>query len=296
MNSLFQDAVPVAKGIFEGLSASAVEDFQALRTAKLDLEDHYNPEIHDRFFRTFGWEQFSAEELGLLPAVISMGGDGAIYDIGFGALSRMLVTSTPIKVVVLNTGAYSNTGGQTSTASFTAQDSDLTRFGVAHIGKHEDRKELGLIAAFHPKVLVVQTNAALQGHFMKNIMELPELQRVSRRARHLHGLHVGARYRRRRGQPPRRLGGGEPHEPGLRPRPAQGRHPGGALLAGRQPGDRQGLDHDHAGVCGRRWPGPAQGHPLHPGGLRPRRGPLQEALPPGQRKRRPAAGGTSTSS
>ncbi len=170
VNSLFQDAVPLAKGIFEGLSASAVEDFQALRTARLDLEDHYNPELHDRFFRTFGWEQFSAEELGLLPGVISMGGDGAMYDIGFGALSRMLVTSTPIKVVVLNTGAYSNTGGQTSTASFTAQDSDLTRFGVAHIGKHEDRKELGLIAAFHPKVLVVQTNAALQGHFMKNIM------------------------------------------------------------------------------------------------------------------------------
>ncbi len=171
VNSLFQDAVPLAKGIFEGLSATAVEDFRALRTAKLDLEDQYNPEIHDRFFRTFNWEQFSAEELGLLPGVISMGGDGAMYDIGFGALSRLLVTSTPIKVVVLNTGAYSNTGGQASTASFTSQDSDLTRFGVAHIGKHEDRKELGLIAAFHPKVLVVQTNAALQSHFMKNVME-----------------------------------------------------------------------------------------------------------------------------
>jgi pyruvate-ferredoxin/flavodoxin oxidoreductase len=171
VNSLFQDSVPVAKGIFEGLCASAAEDFAALRIAKLDLEDHYNPEVHDRFFQTFYWHQFSEEELALLPAVISLGGDGAIYDIGFGALSRLLVTDTPIKVVVLNTGAYSNTGGQTSTASFTAQDSDLTRFGVAHIGKHEDRKELGLIAAFHPKVLVVQANAALQGHFMKNVMK-----------------------------------------------------------------------------------------------------------------------------
>ncbi len=170
VNSLFQDSAPVAKGIFEGLCASAVEDFTALRSAKLDLEDHYNPEIHDKFFKYFQWDQFSAEELALLPAVISMGGDGATYDIGFGALSRLLVTNTPIKVVVLNTGAYSNTGGQTSTASFTAQDSDLTRFGVAHIGKQEDRKELGLIAAFHPKVLVIQTNAALQSHFMKNVM------------------------------------------------------------------------------------------------------------------------------
>ena len=171
VNSLFQDSAPVAKGIFEGISADAVEDFRAIRCARLDLEDHYNPDVHDKFFKYFHWSQFSEEELALMPAIVSMGGDGATYDIGFGALSRLLITNTPIKVVVLNTGAYSNTGGQASTSSFTAQDSDLTRFGVAHIGKQEDRKELGLIAAFHPNVLVVQTAAAFQGHFMKNLME-----------------------------------------------------------------------------------------------------------------------------
>ncbi|MGD0026584.1 MAG: 2-oxoacid:acceptor oxidoreductase family protein, partial [Xanthobacteraceae bacterium] len=172
VNSLFQDAPPLAKGIFEGVSAAAADDVRALRIARLDLEDGYDPETHDTFFRYFGWPQFTAEELALLPTVISMGGDGATYDIGFGALSRLLVTKTPIKVVVLNTGVYSNTGGQASTASFTGQDSDLTRFGAAHSGKQEDRKELGLIAAFHPNVLVVQTSTALPGHFMKNVMEL----------------------------------------------------------------------------------------------------------------------------
>ncbi|MCP3866804.1 MAG: pyruvate-flavodoxin oxidoreductase [Gammaproteobacteria bacterium] len=171
VNSLFQDTAPLAKGLFEGLCADAVEEFRAVRIAKLDLEDHYNPDSHDKFFKYFHWSQFSAEELALMPAVISMGGDGATYDIGFGALSRLLITNTPIKVVVLNTGAYSNTGGQASTSSFTAQDSDLTRFGIAHIGKQEDRKELGMIAAFHPNVLVVQTASAFQGHFMKNVME-----------------------------------------------------------------------------------------------------------------------------
>jgi pyruvate-ferredoxin/flavodoxin oxidoreductase len=171
VNSLFQDTPAVAKGIFEGICATAVDDFTAMRTARLDLEDHYDPGTHDSLFKCFNWHHFSADERALLPAVISMGGDGATYDIGFGALSRLLVSETPIKIVVLNTGAYSNTGGQTSTASYTAQDSDLTRFGVAHSGKHEDRKELGLIAAFHPNVLVIQTNAALQSHFMKNAMD-----------------------------------------------------------------------------------------------------------------------------
>jgi pyruvate-ferredoxin/flavodoxin oxidoreductase len=171
VNSLFQDTPAVAKGIFEGLCATAVDDFKALRTARLDLDDLYDPETHDTLFKCFNWHYFTDEERALLPAVISMGGDGATYDIGFGALSRLLVSDTPIKIVVLNTGAYSNTGGQTSTASFTAQDSDLTRFDIAHRGKLEDRKELGLIAAFHPNVLVIQTSAAMQSHFMKSTLE-----------------------------------------------------------------------------------------------------------------------------
>ena len=171
VNSLFQDSAPLAKGIFEGITAEAAPEFKALRTARLELEDAYHPATHDTFFKFFRWSQFTKDELGLLPTIISMGGDGATYDIGFGALSRLLVTDSPIKVVVLNTGVYSNTGGQASTASYSAQDSDLTRFGAAFQGKTEDRKELGLIAAFHPNVFVVQTSTALQGHFMRNMIE-----------------------------------------------------------------------------------------------------------------------------
>jgi pyruvate-ferredoxin/flavodoxin oxidoreductase len=171
VNSLFQDTPAVAKGLFEGITAGAADDIKALRIARLELEDAYLPEVHDRYFRMFGWDQFTPQELAMLPTAFSVGGDGATYDIGFGALSRVLTTSTPIKVMVLNTGAYSNTGGQASTASLTGQDSDLTRFGSAHAGKQEDRKELGLIAAFHPNVFVVQTSTALQGHFLGNVME-----------------------------------------------------------------------------------------------------------------------------
>lgn len=171
VNSLFQDAPAVAKGIFEGLTANVLEEVKALRIARLELDDGYEPKVHDRQFRTFGWHEFTPQELALLPTAFSVGGDGATYDIGFGALSRLLTTRTPIKVMVVNTGVYSNTGGQASTASLTGQDSDLTRFGAAHAGKQEDRKELGLLAAFHPNVFVVQTCTALQGHFLGNVLE-----------------------------------------------------------------------------------------------------------------------------
>ena len=171
VNSLFQDTPAVAKGLFEGIAAETTDDIRALRTAKLELADEYDPAVHDKFFKTFAWADFTPDELSLMPSVFSIGGDGATYDIGFGALSRLLATSTPIKVMVLNSGGYSNTGGQASTSSLTGQDADLARFGAAHYGKQEDRKELGLIAAFHPNVFVAQTTSTMQGHFLKSVME-----------------------------------------------------------------------------------------------------------------------------
>ena len=171
VNSLFQDAQPLAKGIFEGICAQQADDIKALRLARLVLEDTYDPAVHDEQLARLSWAQFTPEELALLPTVMTIGGDGATYDIGFGALSRVLASETPIKVLVLNTGVYSNTGGQASTSSFTAQDADLARFGAAHEGKTETRKELGLIASFHPNVFVCATSPSLQNHFLKNTME-----------------------------------------------------------------------------------------------------------------------------
>ncbi len=176
VNSLFQDTPAVAKGLFEGEVANQLSQIKAIRAAKLDIDDLYDPQVHDQQLRYLEWTHLSEQELALLPTVFSIGGDGATYDIGFGALSRLLTTSTPVKVVVLNTGSYSNTGGQASTASYTAQDSDLSRFGAAHSGKEEARKELGIIATFHPKVMVVQTSTALQGHFMSGLMEFLNYQ------------------------------------------------------------------------------------------------------------------------
>lgn len=171
VNSLFQDAQPLAKGIFEGVTANMLDDIRALRMARLELEDAYDPQVHDRELCYLSWEKFTPEELKLLPTVMTIGGDGATYDIGFGALSRILTSNTPIKVLVLNTGVYSNTGGQASTSSFIGQDSDLSRFGKRHAGRHEARKELGLISSFHPHVFVCSSSTALHGHFLKNTIE-----------------------------------------------------------------------------------------------------------------------------
>ena len=204
VNSLFQDAQPLAKGLFEGIAAQAVGDVKALRLARLELKGAYDPARDDEALRMLSWQEFTTAEMDLLPMMLTIGGDGATYDIGFGALSRILTTNTPIKVMVLNSGAYSNTGGQASTASFTSQDSDLSRAGAAHHGKQESRKELGLIASFHPNVFVVSTCTAFQAHFLKNTLEflseqhMPAVMDVYTPCQSEHGVADDAANRRAR--------------------------------------------------------------------------------------------------
>ncbi len=103
-----------------------------------------------------------------------LGGDGAMYDIGFQSLSRMVASGMDINVLVLDTQVYSNTGGQTSTATFTGQDAKMAQFGKAHPGKVEHRKELAQILMAHPSVFVAQTTAAHLNHFYKAVLAANE--------------------------------------------------------------------------------------------------------------------------
>jgi pyruvate/2-oxoacid:ferredoxin oxidoreductase beta subunit/NAD-dependent dihydropyrimidine dehydrogenase PreA subunit len=100
-----------------------------------------------------------------------IGGDGAMLDIGFQSLSRMLASGADIKVLVLDTQVYSNTGGQSSTSSFKGQDAKMSYHGSVIQGKKENRKELGNICMMHKDVYVAQTTAAHMNHFYKAVME-----------------------------------------------------------------------------------------------------------------------------
>ena len=100
-----------------------------------------------------------------------VGGDGAMFDIGFGALSRMVASGADIKVLVLDTQVYSNTGGQASTASFGGQVTKLSAFGAALHGRTEPRKELGRILIAHGDAYVAQTSPSNLNHFLRAIMD-----------------------------------------------------------------------------------------------------------------------------
>ncbi|MGO8968108.1 MAG: pyruvate:ferredoxin (flavodoxin) oxidoreductase [Myxococcaceae bacterium] len=88
----------------------------------------------------------------LVPrSVWLVGGDGWAYDIGFGGLDHVLSTGRNVKVLVLDTEVYSNTGGQASKATPLGASA---KFAAA--GKKSPRKDLALMAIAYGNVYVAQ--------------------------------------------------------------------------------------------------------------------------------------------
>jgi pyruvate-ferredoxin/flavodoxin oxidoreductase len=170
-NHLFQDSTSMAMGIFEGHMAKMAEGFKTIRKVEMELSGTYNGTEHDDFFTYFNWEQFSDAEWLLCPPVVALGGDGAMYDIGFQNLSRMMASGKPIKVIVVDTQVYSNTGGQACTSGFIGQISDMAQYGKVWKGKSEPRKEIGLIAMAHRNTYVMQATLANTSHMIEGFID-----------------------------------------------------------------------------------------------------------------------------
>ncbi|MFA5082925.1 MAG: 2-oxoacid:acceptor oxidoreductase family protein, partial [Hydrogenophilaceae bacterium] len=168
---LFQDSPSVALGLFEGHMAKMAEGFKAVRMAEIELEGGYNPIEHDAFFTHFNWEGFTDEEFKLCPPVVAVGGDGAMYDIGFQNLSRALMTGKPVKIMVVDTQVYSNTGGQACTSGFISQVADMSPYGKASKGKQEIRKEMSVIAMAHRTSYVLQSAISSPTHLIEGYIE-----------------------------------------------------------------------------------------------------------------------------
>jgi pyruvate-ferredoxin/flavodoxin oxidoreductase len=80
-----------------------------------------------------------------------VGGDGWAYDIGFGGLDHVLAVNRDVNILVLDTGVYSNTGGQASKATPRAAAAKF-----AANGKGVRKKDLGMLAVAYGNVYVAQ--------------------------------------------------------------------------------------------------------------------------------------------
>lgn len=80
-----------------------------------------------------------------------VGGDGWAYDIGFGGLDHVMSTGENVKILVLDTEVYSNTGGQKSKSTPLGASA---RFAIS--GKKTSKKDLALMTMNYGNVYVAQ--------------------------------------------------------------------------------------------------------------------------------------------
>ncbi|MBQ3158439.1 MAG: pyruvate:ferredoxin (flavodoxin) oxidoreductase, partial [Clostridia bacterium] len=98
-----------------------------------------------------------------------IGGDGWAYDIGFGGLDHVLHSNEKIRILVLDTEVYSNTGGQASKATPMGATAKF-----ASGGKTTNKKDLGAIAMNYPNVYVA--SVSLGANMQQTITALKEAE------------------------------------------------------------------------------------------------------------------------
>jgi pyruvate-ferredoxin/flavodoxin oxidoreductase len=102
-------------------------------------------------------------------SVWAFGGDGWAYDIGYGGLDHVIASGRDINILVLDTGVYSNTGGQMSKATPLGA---IAKFAAA--GKPLSKKDLGLMAMTYGNVYVA--NVAIGANRIHTIRAFQEAE------------------------------------------------------------------------------------------------------------------------
>jgi pyruvate-ferredoxin/flavodoxin oxidoreductase len=169
MNSLFQDGVTVGWLMGESFIVDharrsvlpeRLADILLTREAGpegsvLSAEEYYH-------FTHFTDALMTDQEIVELPKVWVVGGDGGIGDIGYQNTSKVMLQNRPnVKVLMLDTQVYSNTGGQNSDSTPMLGGGDMNTFGSATQGKNTEKKTVAeTFLAGHGSPFVAQVSMA----------------------------------------------------------------------------------------------------------------------------------------
>ena len=164
MNSLFQDGATVGWMFGE----SFLMDFarrsiipERLVDALLDREEVISED--DYFdFTHFGDGLMTDLEIREMPKAWVIGGDGGMGDIGFQNVSKVVLQNRPnVKLLMLDTQVYSNTGGQNSDSSPMPGGGDMNGLGDASQGKIVEKKSVAeILTSGHGSPFVAQLSMA----------------------------------------------------------------------------------------------------------------------------------------
>ncbi|RME94890.1 MAG: oxidoreductase [Verrucomicrobia bacterium] len=176
MNSLFQDGATISWLLGESLILQhARRSVAPERLARALLEREDGVISREDYFRLTHLDDthMTDQEIRELPKVWAVGGDGAFGDIGFQNVSKVVLQNRPnVKILMLDTQVYSNTGGQNSDSSTMLGGFDMNQFGVASQGKLIEKKSVAeAFTAGHGSPYVAQVSIANAAKLYKSILD-----------------------------------------------------------------------------------------------------------------------------
>ncbi len=176
MNSLFQDGATISWLLGESLllhhaRRSVVPE--RLADALLGRESAVMTE--EEYFTLTHLDDARMTDLEIreLPKVWVVGGDGALGDIGFQNVSKVVLQNRPnVKILMLDTQVYSNTGGQNSDSSTMLGGYDMNQFGSASQGKLIEKKNVAeALTSGHGSPFVAQVSMANAARLYKAMLD-----------------------------------------------------------------------------------------------------------------------------
>ncbi len=176
MNSLFQDGATISWLLAESLilhhaRRSVVPE--RLATALLDRAENTVTEADYFTYTHLDDSLMTEQEIRELPKMWVIGGDGALGDIGFQNVSKVILQNRPnVKILMLDTQVYSNTGGQNSDSSTMLGGYDMNQFGIASQGKLIEKKNVAeAFTSGHGSPFVAQVSVANAAKLYKAMLD-----------------------------------------------------------------------------------------------------------------------------
>jgi pyruvate-ferredoxin/flavodoxin oxidoreductase len=176
MNSLFQDGATISWLLAESIILNHTRRSvvpERLTDALLDRTINVSNDA-ERFTLTHLDDALMTEqEIRELPKMWVIGGDGALGDIGFQNVSKVVLQNRPnVKILMLDTQVYSNTGGQNSDSSTMLGGYDMNQFGVASQGKLIEKKNVAeAFTSGHGSPFVAQVSMANAAKLYKAMLD-----------------------------------------------------------------------------------------------------------------------------
>ncbi len=176
MNSLFQDGATISWLLSESVILNHARRSvvpERLCDALLDKADEVMTDAGYFLLTHLDDALMTDQEIRELPKVWVVGGDGALGDIGFQNVSKVILQNRPnVKMLMLDTQVYSNTGGQNSDSSTMLGGYDMNQFGVASQGKLIEKKNVAeAFTSGHGSPFVAQVSMANAAKLYKAMLD-----------------------------------------------------------------------------------------------------------------------------